>query len=66
MRTEGAPTSRSHVDDRGEAGWPTGREPYGHGGAVVVGGVTPDQGARESRAQGAGQQVGDRRAGKEA
>ena len=24
---DGAPTSRSHVSDRGKAGWPTGREP---------------------------------------
>jgi len=26
-------------------GWPTGREPYGHGAAIVVVGVTPHQGA---------------------
>ena len=38
--TDGAPTARSDVDDRGKAGWPTGREREGHGGAVVVAGVT--------------------------
>ena len=40
--TDGAPTSRSHVDGRGNAGWPTGREPQGHGGARVVVGATPE------------------------
>src|SRR6266540_1575602 len=34
------------------SGWPTGREPYGHGGSVVVAGVTPCQGGRESRLHG--------------
>ena len=63
---DGAPTARSDVDDRGKTGWPTGREPDGHGGAVVVVGVTPDRGARESRAQGEGHQVGGKKAGREA
>ena len=35
----------------------TGREPYGDGGLVVVVGVTPHQGVRESRTQGEGEQV---------
>jgi hypothetical protein len=38
-------------------GSPTGREPYGDGGLVVVVGVTPHQGRRESRLQGEGGQV---------
>ena len=38
-------------------GWPTGREPHGHGALVVVVGVTPHQGGRESRPQGEGEQV---------
>jgi len=38
-------------------GSPTGREPYGDGGPVVVVGVTPGQGRRESRLQGEGGQV---------
>ena len=38
-------------------GSPTGREPYGDGGPVVVVGVTPHQGGRESRPQGEGGQV---------
>ncbi len=62
--TDGAPPSHSDVDGRGKAGWPTGREPYGHGVAVVVVGVTPDRGAWESHAQGEGHQVGDTTAGK--
>ena len=33
-------------------GWPTAREGHGHGALVVVVGVTPHQGARESLAQG--------------
>ncbi len=49
-----------------KAGWPTGREPQGHGGAVVVVGVTPDQGAWESHAQGEGHQADGRGAGREA
>jgi hypothetical protein len=38
-------------------GSPTGREPHGDGGPVVVAGVTPGQGGRESRPQGEGGQV---------
>jgi len=38
-------------------GWPTGRESYGHGVLVVVVGVTPHQGERESRSQGEAGQV---------
>ena len=36
--SNGAPTSRSDVYRLGNAGWPTGRESYGHGAPVVVGG----------------------------
>jgi transposase len=39
------------------AGSPAGREPQGDGGLVVVAGVTPGQGGRESRLQGEGGQV---------
>jgi group II intron reverse transcriptase/maturase len=39
------------------AGSPNGRESYGDGGLVVVAGVTPCQGGRESRPQGEGGQV---------
>ena len=46
------------------AGSPTGREPHGDGGLVVVAGVTTGQGGRESRPQGEGAQViGHRRPG---
>ena len=38
-------------------GSPNGREPQGDGGPVVVAGVTPGQGGRESRPQGEGGQV---------
>ncbi len=38
-------------------GSPTGCEPYGDGGPVVVVGVTPHQGRRENRRQGKGGQV---------
>src|SRR6266851_6813319 len=38
-------------------GWPTGRESQGHGVPIVLVGVTPHQGARESRAQGEVAQV---------
>jgi hypothetical protein len=38
-------------------GSPTGRESYGDGGLVVVAGVTPGQGGRETRPQGEGGQV---------
>ena len=42
---------------RMNVGSPTGREPYGDGGPVVVVGVTTGQGGRESRPQGEGGQV---------
>jgi hypothetical protein len=42
---------------RTNAGSPVGRESYGDGGPVVVAGVTPGQGGRESRPQGEGGQV---------
>jgi hypothetical protein len=46
-------------------GSPVGREPHGDGGLVVVAGVTPGQGGRESRPQGEGGQViGHPRAGR--
>jgi predicted nuclease of restriction endonuclease-like (RecB) superfamily len=35
-RTNGAPTLRSDVPSRRSMGWPTGREPHGHGVPVVV------------------------------
>ena len=38
-------------------GSPKGREPYGDGGPVVVVGIAPYQGGRESRLQGQGGQV---------
>src|SRR5919198_71592 len=38
-----------YVQRKRNTGWPTGREPYGYGGVVVVVGVTPDRGGRESR-----------------
>ena len=36
--SNGAPTSRSDVYRSGNAGWPTGRESYGHGAPIIVGG----------------------------
>src|SRR5262245_26862560 len=42
---------------RTNVGSPTGCESYGDGGLVVVAGVTPGQGGRESRPQGEGGQV---------
>ena len=48
----GVPTSVSDVQCIRNAGWPTGRESYGHGILVVVDGVTTIQGERESRSQG--------------
>ena len=46
-----------HVWRKGNSGWPTGREPYGHGVSVVVAGVASGRGGRESRLQGEGTQV---------
>jgi hypothetical protein len=49
---------------KGNSGWPTGREPYGHGVPVVVAGVTTCQGERESRCTGRrGTGVHDRQRG---
>jgi hypothetical protein len=39
------------------AGWPKGRESYGHGDPIVVVGVTTHRGERESRSQGKAGQV---------
>jgi hypothetical protein len=42
----GAPPSHSYVQHHRNVGWPTGREPEGHGAIVVVGdGESPLQGA---------------------
>ena len=53
----GTPTSRCYVQS-GRT-WDRRRDasPMGDGGPVVVVGVTPDQGGRESRPQGQGDQV---------
>src|SRR4051794_30938155 len=53
----GSPTFRSTRTTGTNVGSPTGRESYGDGGPVVVAGVTPGQGGRESRPQGEGGQV---------
>jgi hypothetical protein len=52
----GADVMRATCSAARNAGSPTGREPYGDGVPVVVDGVTPVQGARESRVQGQGGQ----------
>src|SRR3954470_15148523 len=46
-----------YVQRKGNSGSPKGREPYGDGVPVVVVGVTPHQGERESRLQGQVAQV---------
>ncbi len=51
------PTLVYHVSYIRNAGWPTGRESYGHGVPMVVDGVTSIQGERESRSQGEVAQV---------
>ena len=53
----GIPTVICDVHDVRNSGTPTGRESYGVGVLVVVGGVTPTQGERESRSQGKAGQV---------
>jgi hypothetical protein len=53
----GTPKSCSIRATRTNVGSPKGREPYGDTGPVVVVGVTPHQGVRESRKQGEGGQV---------
>jgi hypothetical protein len=51
-----------YVRRKEEFGMAHGHEPYGHGGSVVVAGVTPCQGGRESRLHGRrGPGVHDRR-----
>src|SRR5919202_473354 len=50
----GSPTSRSIRQLCANAGSPTGRESYGDGAPIVVAGVTPGHGGRESRPQGEG------------
>lgn len=50
--------SRSNVKTIRNTGWPKGRETYGHGVLIVVGGVTPTRGGWENQPQGeAGQEV---------
>ena len=46
-----------YVQRKGNSGSPKGREPYGDGVPVVVVGVTPHRGERESRLQGQVAQV---------
>ena len=53
----GAPKSRSIRITATNVGSPTGREPHGDGGLVVVAGVTTGHGGRESRPQGEGGQM---------
>ena len=53
----GSPTSGQTRVTGTNVGSPTGREPYGDGDLVVVAGVTPGRGGRESRLQGEGGQV---------
>jgi hypothetical protein len=50
--TEGRLHHARYVQRKGNSGWPTGREPHGHGVSVVVVGVTTGQGVRESRSTG--------------
>ena len=52
--TKRHPTSSANVIHERTAGLPTGRELYGNGNSIVVGGVTTTQGGRESRPQGEG------------
>ena len=53
----GAPKSRSIRITATNVGSPTGCEPQGDGGVVVVAGVTTGRGGRESRPQGEGGQM---------
>jgi hypothetical protein len=52
------PTSVYSVRGIRNSGWPTGGDAYGHAVLVVVDGVTPIQGERESRSQGEAGQEG--------
>ena len=59
-----APTLPWYVPKRWNAGWPSRREPKGHGAAIVLVGVTPDQGTPESGVQGEARQgVQEKRGG---
>ena len=51
------PTSVYNVRGIRNSGWPTGGDAYGHAVLVVVVGVTPHRGGRESRLQGKAGQV---------
>ncbi len=53
--------SSRYVHGVRNSGTPTGRESYGVGVLVVVDGVTPTQGERESRSQGKAGQVSEMR-----
>lgn len=53
----GTPKSRYQRMTRTNVGSPVGREAHGDAVPVVVVGVTPHQGGRESRSQGEGAQV---------
>ncbi|MCP4341085.1 MAG: hypothetical protein GY799_19900 [Desulfobulbaceae bacterium] len=55
----GIPTVICYVHDVRNSGTPTGRESYGVGVLVVVDGVTPIQGERESRSPGKAGQVNE-------
>jgi hypothetical protein len=52
--TKRHPVSSVNVIHERTAGLPTGREPYGNGNSIVVGGVTSTHGGRENRPQGEG------------
>jgi hypothetical protein len=54
-RTDTLSHSNNVIRDR-TAGSPKGREPYGDGDPIVVGGVTPTHGGWESQLQGKGGQ----------
>ena len=60
----GAPTARSDRRQRRTAGHPTGGDAHGCRVLIVVVGVTPDQGTRESRVQGEGEQGDGKERGK--
>lgn len=55
----GVPTSVYGVSFVRKTGWPTGGDVYGHGVLIVVVGVTPHRGGRESRPQGEAGQAGE-------
>ena len=55
----GVPTSVYDVSLDRKTGWPMGGDAYGHGVLIVVVGVTPHRGGRESRLQGEAGQAGE-------